>query len=102
MWGIVGHVRLLTLRGCLTMQIAIDEKRSPKRGVTRFFGGLVWDKEFPASGTTTPPVHRVWRGQYGIEFSIGSISTKLTGSGSSSSKTETSSSAASKKTSTSK
>jgi hypothetical protein len=56
------------------------------------YGGLVYNKEFrPATLKVGDPAsagalanqlqgHRVWKGQFGIEFSIKDVASKLTGS----------------------
>jgi hypothetical protein len=59
----------------------------------RFYAGIVYNKQFgPAtSSSAEPPSHRVAKLQYGIEFSVKDIASKLSGKSSASSKPSTSS-----------
>ena len=59
----------------------------------RFYGGIVYNKQFGpvTSSSMAPPSHRVAKGQYGIEFSVKDIASKLSGKSSNSSKPTTSS-----------
>lgn len=59
----------------------------------RFYAGMVYNKQFGPATTSgvEPPSHRVTKLQYGIEFSVKDIASKLSGKSSASSKPGTSS-----------
>lgn len=50
----------------------------------RVFGGVVYDKEQvpQTAGSTVLQSHRVWKAEYGVEFSLSSVISKLKSSGS--------------------